>query len=161
MRSVMPELPMRQSPLCALRCSSCARPFASSRKQIRPLCCIGRGVILARVALARMRSNRSCSLDYRSGVSSQPSASGLAATLPQHGVRGCPIAGQRMQRGTVARKVDALHQIPGSTQRTGPLDIHALLDKGYRWLERTGEDPVAQLHEARRKERERDKTRPA
>jgi AbrB family looped-hinge helix DNA binding protein len=33
------------------------------------------------------------------------------------------------------------------------------LARGYEWLERSGEDPVASLHEARRKARQRERRR--
>jgi len=38
-------------------------------------------------------------------------------------------------------------------------EVQRLLEKGYRWLKATREDPLARLNEARRREREREKKR--
>ena len=42
--------------------------------------------------------------------------------------------------------------------RSAP-EVEAALRKGYAWLERTGDDPIAALHEAREKARAREHRR--
>jgi AbrB family looped-hinge helix DNA binding protein len=39
-------------------------------------------------------------------------------------------------------------------------EMEAALRKGYAWLERTGDDPIAALHEARKKARASERRRP-
>ena len=41
----------------------------------------------------------------------------------------------------------------------GPGDVERKLARGYEWLERSGEDPVAALHEARRQARKQERRR--